>query len=110
MLSVVSTGIYCGPFFFMAAQQLTCPSSLTPVFCVCCGGIRDRACRSAKEEAINRIEEKSRALQSIHEQVTADLARVDQQNKRELQISDQLLASVQVLLPMVTLMGATAFK
>lgn len=54
-------------------------------------------CRSAKEEAINRIEEKARALQSMHEQVTADLARVDQQNKRELQISDQLLASMQVL-------------
>ena len=55
------------------------------------------ACRSAKEDAISRIEEKSRALQSMHEQVTADLARVDQQNKRELQISDQMLASMQVL-------------
>jgi hypothetical protein len=54
------------------------------------------ACRSAKEEAINRIEEKSRALQSMHEQVTADLARVDQRNKQELQINDQLLASMQV--------------
>lgn len=65
------------------------------------------ACRNAKEEAIGRIEEKSRALQSMHEQVTADLARVDQQNKRELQISDQMLASMQVLPTNLGLGGTT---
>lgn len=57
---------------------------------------RSDVCRSAKEEALNKIEDKSRALQAVHEQVTADLRRADQQNKRELQINDQLLASMQV--------------
>lgn len=39
---------------------------------------------------------KAQELERVHEQVVRDLRRVDDQNRRELEMSDHFLASMQV--------------
>lgn len=53
-------------------------------------------CRQSRQKALDELNVKSKELLDMQQRVESNLSSVDQRNKRELQMADQFLASIQV--------------